>query len=100
MSATRHCWKCGTEWSFSRPPGRNETCEKCGADLKVCLNCASYDKGVAYQCRDRRAEEIADKDKANFCEYFEMHTRKFVVVQDRYAREDKARADLRKLLGE
>jgi hypothetical protein len=100
MSTTRHCWQCGAEWPFSRPPGRSETCEKCGADLKVCLNCASYDKTVAYECRDRRADEIADKDRANFCEFFEMHRREFVPVPDRYAREDKARDRLKKLLGD
>jgi hypothetical protein len=64
------------------------------------LNCASHDKTVAYECRDRRADEIADKDKANFCEYFEMYKREYVPVQDRYAREDKAREQLKKLLGD
>jgi hypothetical protein len=100
MAATRHCWNCGTDWSFTRQPGRNETCEKCGADLKVCLNCVSYDKTVAYECRDRRAEEVAQKDRSNYCEYFEMAKREFVQVQDRSAREDKARDQLKKLLGD
>ena len=39
MAATRHCWKCGTEYQLSGTPGRSESCERCGADLKVCLNC-------------------------------------------------------------
>jgi hypothetical protein len=55
---------------------------------------------VAYECRDRRAEEIAQKDRANFCEYFDMARREFVPVQDRYAREDKARDQLKRLLGD
>jgi len=100
MAVTRHCWKCGTGWAFQRLPGRNETCEKCGADLKVCLNCLHHDKSVAYECRDRRAEEIAQKDRANFCEYFDMAKREFVPVEDKYAREDKAREQLKKLLGD
>lgn len=100
MAANQHCWKCGTDWPFSRSPGRTETCEHCGADLKVCLNCVSYDKTVAYECRDRRAEEIADKDKANFCEFFEFKKRPFVPVRDRYAREDAAREQLKNLLGD
>ena len=29
---------------------------KCRADLRVCLNCQSYDPRVAQQCRERRAE--------------------------------------------
>ena len=79
-------------------PGRNETCDQCGSDLKVCLNCVSYDKTVAYECRDRRAEEVAQKDRSNYCEFFDMASREYVPVQDRYNREDEARARLRKLL--
>jgi len=81
-------------------PGREETCEKCGSDLKVCLNCVSYDRTVAYECRDRRAEEIAQKDRSNFCEYFDMARRSFVPVRDKNAREDKARDQLKKLFGD
>jgi hypothetical protein len=32
---------------------------------------------VAYQCRERRAEEVAEKDRANFCEWFEFGDRPF-----------------------
>ena len=67
---TRHCWKCGTEYKFAGSPGRSETCESCIGDLKVCLNCVSYDRAVAYQCRDRRADPVEEKAAANYCEYF------------------------------
>jgi len=72
----------------------------CGADLKVCRNCASFDKTVAYQCRDRRAEEVAQKDMANFCEYFEMARREYVPVTEGRDRETKARDHLKRLLGD
>ncbi|HLP77201.1 MAG TPA: hypothetical protein VK327_09810 [Candidatus Paceibacterota bacterium] len=102
MSATRHCWKCGTEYKLSGSPGRSETCERCGADLKVCLNCASYDLRAAYQCRDRRAEPVEEKAAANYCEYFEMIRREYVPKQDAFSdsRESKARDTLKKLLGD
>ena len=100
MAATRHCWKCGTVWTFNRLPGRSETCPQCSADLKVCLNCVSYDKTVAYQCRDRRAEEIAQKHMGNFCEYFDMATREYAPQQEGQAREERARAQLKKLFGD
>ena len=100
MAAIRHCWNCGTEWTFNRLPGRNETCQTCGADLKVCLNCVSHDKTVAYDCRDRRADEIADKDRANFCEYFDMAKKEFRPAEDRLTRKDAAREQLKKLLGD
>jgi hypothetical protein len=100
MAATKHCWNCGTEWAFARSPGRSETCVKCQADLKVCLNCVSYDKTAAYQCRDRRADPVEDKAAANYCEYFEIAKREFLPVAEGLAREAKAKNALRKLLGD
>jgi hypothetical protein len=100
MAATRHCWKCGTEYSLPGVPGRLESCEKCGSDLKVCLNCVSYDARVAEQCRDRRADLVGEKHMANFCEYFEMARREYVPASQGAAREAKARDALKKLLGD
>jgi ribosome-binding protein aMBF1 (putative translation factor) len=102
MSLTRHCWKCGTEYALSGSPGRSETCERCGSDLKVCLNCVSYDPRAAQQCRDRRADPVAEKHVANYCEYFEMVRREFVPKEDAFSRsrESKARDTLKKLFGD
>lgn len=100
MANTRHCWKCGTEYTLSGSPGRSEACHTCGSDLKVCLNCASYDPKVAYQCRDRRAEEVAEKHMANYCEWFEMARREYKAQARENAREDKARETLKKLFGD
>jgi hypothetical protein len=97
---TRHCWKCGSEYKLSGSPGRSETCEACGADLKVCLNCVSYDRTVAYQCRDRRAEPVTEKEAANYCEYFEMVRRVFVPPTEEKSRAEKARSQLKDLLGD
>jgi hypothetical protein len=96
---TRHCWKCGTEYKLGGSPGRSEACD-CGADLKVCLNCVSYDPKVAYQCRDRRADPVEEKHVANYCEYFELARRNYVPKERELAREEKARDQLRKLLGD
>lgn len=96
---TRHCWKCGAPYLLGTP-GRLETCERCNADLKVCLNCLSYDRAVAHQCRDRRAEPVMEKHMANFCEYFEMAKRAFVPPAEEKSREAKAREQLKNLLGD
>lgn len=96
---TRHCWKCGTEYTLPGTPGRSETCP-CGADLKVCLNCVSYDPRAAQQCRDRRADPVAEKHVANYCEYFEMVRREFVPPALEASREAKARETLKKLFGD
>ncbi len=97
---TRHCYKCGWEYKLPGQPGRSETCQRCGADLKVCLNCASYDPRAAYQCRDRRAEPVQDKHLANFCEYFEFAVRVYKPDVEEIKREPAAREQLRKLLGD
>lgn len=99
MSLTRHCHQCGWEYTIPGLPGRTETCHQCGADLKVCLNCVSYDRKVAYQCRDRRADQVMDKHLANFCEYFDFIRREW-QGKAADAREEKARDQLRKLFGD
>jgi hypothetical protein len=55
---------------------------------------------VAEQCRDRRADPVAEKHLANCCEYFEMIRRELVPPAHNAAREDKARNVLKKLLGD
>ncbi len=99
MPANRHCHNCGWEYAIAGLPGRTECCHQCGADLKICLNCISYDPRVAQQCRDKRADDVHDKHTANFCEFFDFIRREW---QGRAAdkREDAARANLKKLLGD
>lgn len=97
---TRHCYKCGWEWSLAGQPGRSESCHRCHADLRVCLNCSSYDARVAHQCRDRRAEPVAEKHVGNFCEYFELVRREFIVSDEANPRESAAREQLKKLFGD
>jgi hypothetical protein len=100
MAMTRHCWKCGLEYTLAGNPGRQETCFRCGSDLKVCRNCISYDSQVAEQCRDRRADLVAEKHLANYCEYFDFVRRQFTPPNENTSREEKARNDLKKLLGD
>lgn len=92
---TRHCHSCGLEYQLARQPGRTETCD-CGADLKVCLNCAHYDARVADQCRERRADPVLEKHMANFCEYFEYAHREWTEKKED-PRMQAARDNLKKL---
>ena len=52
------------------PLRRLEECRKCGAELHVCKLCEWYDVTVAKHCREPIAEEVKDKERANFCDYF------------------------------
>ena len=97
---TRHCHKCGTVYALEGTAGRSEACERCNADLHVCLNCTQYDRSSAHQCRDRRAEPVFDKGSANFCEWFEFATRTWAGIGAKDPREDSARAALKALLGD
>ena len=60
----------------------------------------SYDPKVAHQCRDRRADPVAEKHAANFCEYFEMIRRAFAPKAEADPRESVSRDQLKKLFGE
>src|SRR5688572_4565474 len=97
---TRHCHKCGTVYTLAGQPGRVETCERCGADLKVCLNCTHYEARLAHQCRESRAEPVAEKHVANFSEYFEFAKRVWSAKGGGDAREQAARENLKKLFGD
>ncbi len=68
--------------------------------MRVCLNCVSYDARVAQECRDRRAEPVAEKHRANFCEYFEFVRREFIGAESAGSREATARDQLKKLLSD
>ena len=96
----RHCHNCGEPWNIRGNPGRGEVCMKCRADLRVCLNCTSYDPRVAQQCRERRAEPVLEKAVGNFCEYFEFIRREFKPKAENTSRADAARERMKKLFGD
>ena len=54
--------------------GFRDSCDRCGADLHVCLNCTHYAPSVYNECREPNAERILDRDRANRCDYFRPHT--------------------------
>ncbi len=61
------------------------------------MNCVSYDLRAAQQCRDRRAEPVAEKDTGNFCEYFEYIRRNYAPHTGHHSRATAAREQLKKL---
>ena len=94
---TRHCHNCGEPWTPSGQPGRGETCMKCRADLRVCLNCTHYDPRVAQHCRERRADTVLEKAAGNFCEYFDFIKRVWTTKSGANSREAAAREQFKKL---
>ncbi len=71
MSDSLNCWKCGHALDdMPRHLRRRDECPACSADLHVCRMCEFYDTSVAKSCREPVAEEVTDKERANFCDYF------------------------------
>ncbi len=71
LKQTVTCWSCGHSWEFSPPLGRGDLCTGCRRDAKVCLNCKFHDRNVSRECLESQAEIVKDKEKSNFCEWFE-----------------------------
>ncbi|MCR5614078.1 hypothetical protein [Treponema sp.] len=66
------CKKCGTpitETSITR----SSTCTTCGADLHSCINCKFYSPGSHYDCHETVDELVKDKERANFCDSFNVN---------------------------
>jgi hypothetical protein len=72
-------------------------CTKCRAYLHVCRLCISYDPSLTRRCREQDAEEVADKERANFCAYFKPRPGAYRPGGD--ARTQAARAKLGDLFG-
>ena len=91
------CWRCGAELPFRRTLPRTAECESCGADLHVCRACRFFDPTVARACREPVAEPATDKERANFCGYFELRAGAYTARDDQEAR--RAQAELASLFG-
>jgi len=66
------CHFCGGELDLPAGVARTDSCSRCHSDLKCCRNCRFFDPAFNNQCREPQAEWTPDKEKANFCEFFEF----------------------------
>ena len=71
MSHSAVCWQCGASLAeLTLPLSRFDVCKQCRAELHVCKMCRFHEMTVAKQCREPIAEEVRDKQRANYCDYF------------------------------
>ncbi len=99
MSDSLQCWKCGTPLQgLILPMSRREECGSCGADQHVCKLCKHYQASMADACTEDRAEAVTDKEKANFCDYFDPKEKAFVAGA--MSDDAKARQELAALFGD
>jgi hypothetical protein len=66
------CFACDAEVPLAAAErvGFRDACRRCGADLHVCRNCAHHDPAAYNECREPNAERVAERDRANRCDYF------------------------------
>jgi hypothetical protein len=69
------CFRCRAGLVLDVPVTRSATCAACGAWVRVCRNCAFYAPGAHNDCREPSAERVVEKERANFCELFQLATR-------------------------
>lgn len=78
MSGVLICWNCGSALTeYPLPISRTAECNQCHADLHVCKLCLYYDLSISNSCQEPIADEVLDKQKANFCDYFKTKPNAF-----------------------
>jgi hypothetical protein len=80
MAVDFRCWKCGAtlaEWPL--PLSRVAECTACRAYEHVCRMCLMFDRNAPKQCREQDAEEVKEKERPNFCDYFKPNPQAFKV---------------------
>ena len=68
------CRHCGTAVTRDAPIPRDAECTGCGRDLRACVQCRHYDPAYNNACRETEAEPVAEKERRNFCEFFEFNS--------------------------
>jgi hypothetical protein len=76
MSAFR-CQSCGAPVTLAAPIPRDAECDACRHDLRCCRNCRHFDTRYNNACKETEAEPVADKERRNFCEYFDLNPAHF-----------------------
>lgn len=99
MSDCLACYRCGESLAIlSLPLSRRDQCPACSADLHVCKMCVYFDPTVTRQCREDGAEDVKEKDRPNFCDWFRPNDSAFDPNQR--AEADAAKAALDALFGD
>jgi hypothetical protein len=68
----KECFFCGHPLAEGERIYRSSTCSRCGKDLKICRNCRFYSAGAHWDCAESIQDPVHDKERANFCEFFQF----------------------------
>ncbi|MEO5366946.1 MAG: hypothetical protein H7831_11465 [Magnetococcus sp. WYHC-3] len=64
------CWQCGVTLDALQF-GFRDLCPQCAWETHCCANCRFYDTHHYNDCREPQAERVVEKEKGNYCDYFE-----------------------------
>lgn len=99
MSTELICYRCGASLAELTPPiSRHDECPECTVYLHVCRMCEFYDPNVPKKCTEDDAEEVIEKERLNFCDWFKPGVEVFDARQA--AEASRAEGELASLFGE
>jgi hypothetical protein len=64
------CAMCGANIELIGEVELDRTCAKCGADLRTCRNCTSFDPAARWECRAEIETRVLSKTARTSCEKF------------------------------
>ncbi len=69
------CYKCLKSFDYDLRDivSRREECAHCHTDVRCCKMCKFYDAQSYNECRESNAGRVVNKEKSNFCDYFELN---------------------------
>lgn len=99
MTETILCYRCGESLAaLTLPLSRRDLCPGCGVHVHVCRMCDHFDPDVPGQCREEDAEDVLEKERVNFCDWFVPSGDAFDPRRSDQAH--RAEAELRALFGD
>lgn len=79
---------------------RSTECPGCKRDVRVCRNCRHYAPGSHWDCRESISDEVVDKERANFCDWFKLADSGPTGKTKEAERENQARKGFAALFGD
>ena len=99
MSTDLSCYRCGASLAELTPPiSRQDECPSCTVYLHVCRMCEYFNPDVPKKCTEDDAEEVIEKERLNFCEWFKPSASAY--DPQRASEEGRARNELASLFGD
>ncbi|MEE8149455.1 MAG: hypothetical protein V3T75_03275 [candidate division Zixibacteria bacterium] len=66
------CWNCSKNTGLTGRISRADSCESCLADMRCCRGCRHFDPNRRFQCKESIETNIPNKEKSNFCDFFQV----------------------------